>query len=290
MNNMLNRRLILIAGLSLTLAAPYLYAKDCSGAQTFFNQGLEQGKKENWNNAKSLLKQSIKECDKYDNWYLLGQAEFYSGNYVDAADAYIESRKYAENDDQIALSIARYAEAQNKRGFSAEASGLLHDAKSLHSNAPSWIHKLVLDIDSKLAEQPMTSDNLTRALTSLPPKSFHKYQPKYSLRLNFEFDSTNLANPEAFDIGVISQALDSKDLEGKKFILTGHSDIRGEMTYNQQLSQKRAEMIKEAISQANPSLGQKISVSGAGESQPLYQGDDEQVHLLNRRVEIAVTD
>lgn len=273
---------------AFTLTSMTVAAKDCDQAQNYFNQGMEAGKSGNWDQAKSLIRESIELCAKFDNWYLLGQAEFYSESYEQAESAYIEARKYAKNDDQVALAIARYAEARDAMGYSAEAVNLLHDARALHSAPPKWINQLALNIDSELANQPVTGESVTRALTILPPKSFHKYQPKYSLRLNFEFDSEKLANPEAFDPTVIVEALKNKELENKVFTLMGHSDVRGDENYNEGLSEKRARAIRQAILDVAPDLAPRIRTLGKGETSPLYEGNSEKEHLLNRRVEIAV--
>jgi len=273
---------------ALALTSVSVAAKDCAEAQTYFNQGMEAGKSGNWDQAKSLIRDSIDLCGKFDNWYLLGQAEFFSETYEPAESAYIEARKYAKDDDQVALAIARYAEVRNAMGYETEAVNLLHDARELHSDPPQWISQLALNIDSELANQPVTGESVTRALTILPPKSFHKYQPKYSLRLNFEFDSEELANPGAFDPTVIVEALKNRELDNKVFTLMGHSDVRGDENYNKGLSEKRARAIRQAIVDAAPDLAPRIKILGKGKTSPLYHGDSEKEHLLNRRVEIAV--
>lgn len=278
-----------IASSVLVFSLPSLAsAKDCSESQKLFEQGLEAGKLGLWTKATNTIKQSIDICQKFDNWYLLGQAQYFSQEYPAAESAYIEARKFAKSEDQIALAIARYSEVRNKQGLHSEASNLIHDARGLHSNPPKWMTALALTIDEKLNGQKVSSANLTRALTELPPKSFHKYQPKYSLRLNFKFNSDELVHPEAFDPNVVVQALSSPELEGKTFSLIGHSDVRGGEGYNESLSVKRATAIRTAVSQISPELATRINVEGKGEASPLYKGDSEQEHMLNRRVEIAV--
>lgn len=285
---MINKLFTISILCALSLPSVAVAANDCNEARDYFNQGMEAGRSGNWDQAKSLIRESIDLCGKFDNWYLLGQAEFYSKAYEPAESAYIEARKYAEGDDQVALAIARYAEARDAMGYSAEAVNLLHDARELHSDPPKWISQLALNIDSELANQPVTGESVTRALTILPPKSFHKYQPKYSLRLNFEFDSEQLANPEAFDPKVIVEALKNKELDNKVFTLMGHSDVRGDNNYNEDLSEKRARAIRQAIVDVAPELAPRIKTLGKGETSPLYEGNSEKEHLLNRRVEIAV--
>ncbi|PID76834.1 MAG: hypothetical protein CSB24_04590 [Deltaproteobacteria bacterium] len=65
--------------------------------------------------------------------------------------------------------------------------------------------------------------------------------------------------------------------------VSGHTDSRGSAAYNQQLSQRRAEAVKNALVQrgVNPS---RIHTVGYGETQPIAGSD-----AMNRRVEITIT-
>jgi len=62
----------------------------------------------------------------------------------------------------------------------------------------------------------------------------------------------------------------------------GHTDARGSDQYNQQLSERRAMAVKNALAQqgVNPS---RIEAVGYGESQPISSSD-----AMNRRVNIVI--
>ncbi len=62
----------------------------------------------------------------------------------------------------------------------------------------------------------------------------------------------------------------------------GHTDIRGAAEYNQTLSLKRAESVKNALIQNGVALGRMETV-GYGESRPISSD-----HAMNRRVEIII--
>ena len=49
-------------------------AADCGVAQEHFKKGVDAGKQANWTEAQKWLAKSVEECNKFDNWYLLGQA------------------------------------------------------------------------------------------------------------------------------------------------------------------------------------------------------------------------
>lgn len=65
--------------------------------------------------------------------------------------------------------------------------------------------------------------------------------------------------------------------------VTGHTDTRGDASYNQQLSEKRANAVANVLVQSgvNPA---RIQVFGHGESMPISDK-----HALNRRVELKLT-
>jgi outer membrane protein OmpA-like peptidoglycan-associated protein len=62
----------------------------------------------------------------------------------------------------------------------------------------------------------------------------------------------------------------------------GHTDTRGDAGYNQQLSERRAESVKNALAQrgVNPNRMQAV---GYGESQPISSSD-----AMNRRVNVVI--
>lgn len=73
----------------------------------------------------------------------------------------------------------------------------------------------------------------------------------------------------------------------KKVIIEGHTDSQGSEAYNQQLSLKRAQAVKNyLISQGIPA--ERIEAIGLGESQPISENNTPQGRQLNRRVQIKL--
>ncbi|MCP3872055.1 MAG: OmpA family protein [Desulfobacteraceae bacterium] len=64
--------------------------------------------------------------------------------------------------------------------------------------------------------------------------------------------------------------------------VNGHTDVRGPEEYNQRLSERRAEAVKNELIQ-NGVLAQRIRAVGYGESRPISSD-----HAVNRRVEILI--
>ncbi len=72
-----------------------------------------------------------------------------------------------------------------------------------------------------------------------------------------------------------------------KILVMGHTDSRGSASYNQQLSEQRANSVKAELltrmDQAN------ISVMGMGLSQPIASNNTSSGRALNRRVDLRIT-
>jgi outer membrane protein OmpA-like peptidoglycan-associated protein len=107
----------------------------------------------------------------------------------------------------------------------------------------------------------------------------------------FEFDKAELT-PEAEE--VLTQLLPVLQKYGKaSLLITGHTDSVGSDEYNQVLSEKRAESVKNWIA-AHAAEAGAISTAGSGEKSPVAPNtyndgtDFPQGRAKNRRVEIVV--
>jgi len=101
----------------------------------------------------------------------------------------------------------------------------------------------------------------------------------------FDTDSSTL-KPGAYEklnkiAGVINED------QSTTVIVKGHTDDRGSESYNMQLSQRRADAVKNALAQAgvNPA---RIQAMGYGESQPLVSENTPAAWQQNRRVTLDI--
>jgi outer membrane protein OmpA-like peptidoglycan-associated protein len=78
-------------------------------------------------------------------------------------------------------------------------------------------------------------------------------------------------------------------LKGYTIAVYGYTDDIGTQTYNLQLSQRRAEAVRDFLVQAgiSPTI---MTTKGFGKSDPRVPGDSEQARAANRRVEIGIVD
>jgi len=101
--------------------------------------------------------------------------------------------------------------------------------------------------------------------------------------LLFDFDSDALQPEARHNLDVLAQSL--TDYDNSDLLIVGHTDNVGSETYNQGLSQRRAD----SASRYLESRGVKrTDTRGRGESEPIASNDTEQGRQQNRRVEIAI--
>lgn len=289
LNNNL-RRFILTLFILLSSSAN---AVDCKLSQEYFNKGIQAGKSESWPMVKKWLDKSIAECNLFDNWYLLGQAEFKLGNIQAASSAFEDARSIAKTNNQKALAIARYAEVKASQGEISRPLKLLHIARNLTTNTPNWITDLALKLDKKRLKQSLTVNAITESLkkTNRAIKLF-QLNAKTSINVNihFKYNSVVIVDSSIGSIDVLAEALSDDSFKGKNITIIGHSDSRGTDSYNYKLSERRAHKIVNTILAIKPELDGRLNIEGLGERAPLYIGATEDIYLLNRRIEVQLDD
>ena len=75
----------------------------------------------------------------------------------------------------------------------------------------------------------------------------------------------------------------------RSVLIEGFTDSTGSSTYNQELSERRAMAVRDALLSAGVERSQ-IAVRGYGESYPVAGNDTAMNRQLNRRVEIVLSD
>ena len=104
-------------------------------------------------------------------------------------------------------------------------------------------------------------------------------------RLLFSFDDYQIQEQQKSKITALSSQLQKYKLEKVKF--TGHTDNIGLASYNQQLSQKRAQSVANVFLE-NGFQPKDVQIIGRGAEQPLVSNDSEENRAKNRRVNITI--
>jgi outer membrane protein OmpA-like peptidoglycan-associated protein/Mg-chelatase subunit ChlD len=100
----------------------------------------------------------------------------------------------------------------------------------------------------------------------------------------FDFDKAFI-KPEYVEI--LDRIVKLLNLYPLNIVIKGHTDDTGSETYNQALSEARANSVREYLQRAGYK-GERMVVKGYGKSHPIASNDTEEGRLRNRRVEIVL--
>jgi len=119
-----------------------------------------------------------------------------------------------------------------------------------------------------------------------PPPPAPPVRRKIILRgVNFDFDKASI-RPDAADI-LNEGARILKDEPGVDVSVGGHTDAIGTDDYNQRLSERRAQAVRDYLVGQGISAG-RLSTSGFGEAKPVATNESEEGRAQNRRVELNI--
>mgnify|MGYP001828913049 CR=1 FL=1 len=102
----------------------------------------------------------------------------------------------------------------------------------------------------------------------------------------FAVDSATLNPQLRSDLFVLSESLNK--YPNSVVTVTGHTDNTGTASYNQNLSERRAQSVAAVLRSGGVASG-RIDAVGAGESQPIATNQTAAGRALNRRVDITIT-
>lgn len=103
--------------------------------------------------------------------------------------------------------------------------------------------------------------------------------------LLFGFDSYSLQSETKSNLAELAATL--KKYDDTNILVEGHTDSTGDDSYNQTLSEKRANEVKNFLVEQQVATS-RITTKGYGEKQPLASNDTEAGKKSNRRVEVAI--
>ncbi|MBS0231395.1 MAG: OmpA family protein [Proteobacteria bacterium] len=106
------------------------------------------------------------------------------------------------------------------------------------------------------------------------------------MTINFEFNSDQIAGDSQQTMATLATALASPQLADRRFTVVGHTDAKGSASYNQALSDRRAEAVR-AYLVAHGIAADRLTAEGKGESELVNPRNPDSAQ--NRRVEIIAT-
>ncbi len=115
--------------------------------------------------------------------------------------------------------------------------------------------------------------------------SIAKKKPSIDLEINFEYNSATIAAQAMPQVTALGQALTSADLKGGTFVVAGHTDAKGGDTYNQGLSERRAEAVKRFLTEKYGIEAGNLVTVGYGKTQ--LKNTSSPFASENRRVQLV---
>ncbi len=101
----------------------------------------------------------------------------------------------------------------------------------------------------------------------------------------FAFNSSDLSDQARQNLVNLANSL--KEYPNTEILIAGHTDSVGSETYNQELSERRANSAAAYLLDAGVGAD-RMSIIGHGETQPVASNDTDLGRQQNRRVEVAI--
>ncbi|WP_339476084.1 MULTISPECIES: OmpA family protein [unclassified Pseudomonas] len=105
--------------------------------------------------------------------------------------------------------------------------------------------------------------------------------------VHFEFNKATLTPVDKDVLSTVATRL-KQETSTAQLRVSGHTDSVGSDAYNQRLSEKRANSVVQYLVENGVPRASFVSVSGAGESQPVADNNTADGRAMNRRTEIKI--
>jgi outer membrane protein OmpA-like peptidoglycan-associated protein len=186
-----------------------------------------------------------------------------------SAGAAAQGRQQAEAKSTLAREEADSARRQAASALEASAQAQV-EADRVRKQAEAEVNRLEQAL-GQIAETRRTALGLVMNLGS-----------DY---LKFEFDKAELRSEDRELLSRIAGILATS--QDYTVSVNGHTDDVGTEEYNQKLSERRAEAVREYLVKAGLPPG-ILSVTGHGKARPLVPGTSDRARAKNRRVELGI--
>jgi outer membrane protein OmpA-like peptidoglycan-associated protein len=113
-------------------------------------------------------------------------------------------------------------------------------------------------------------------------------KPKIDLEIQFDFNSADIAKTSTTAVQQLGQALSDPSLKGSTFVVAGHTDGVGGDSFNQDLSERRADTIKRYLMQNYHIAAADLITVGYGKTK--LKDAQDPTDAINRRVQVINTE
>jgi outer membrane protein OmpA-like peptidoglycan-associated protein len=113
-------------------------------------------------------------------------------------------------------------------------------------------------------------------------------KPNIDLDIQFDYNSADIRTTSLPSVEALGQALSNPNLKGSTVIVAGHTDAIGGEAFNQGLSERRADTIKNYLVDKFGIPGSDLVTVGYGKDRP--KDPNAPMDPINRRVQVVNMD
>ena len=110
-------------------------------------------------------------------------------------------------------------------------------------------------------------------------------KPKIDLDIQFEYNSAKISQASLTAVQELGKALSNPALKGSSFVVAGYTDAVGGDAFNQDLSERRADTIKQYLSAKFGIAGSDLVTVGYGKTR--LKDPNAPTAAVNRRVQVV---
>jgi outer membrane protein OmpA-like peptidoglycan-associated protein len=110
-------------------------------------------------------------------------------------------------------------------------------------------------------------------------------KPSIDLEINFEYNSDAIGDKAAPQVTALGQALSSEELKGSTFVVAGYTDAKGGDSFNQGLSERRADAVKRYLAEKYNIEATNLVTVGYGKTK--LKNRSNPAAAENRRVQVV---
>ncbi|MDF0750767.1 OmpA family protein [Marinobacter sp. 71-i] len=193
----------------------------------------------------------------------------------------------ADRQVEIAMAKAVTRDAEDRRAQLAEERATSRlDARTLEADrARADADRIEGERAEALALSDAEAAELQQQIDDLKAEATERGLVLTLGDLLFEFDSAELRAGNTSNLNRLVNFL--KQYPERNAAIEGHTDNIGNMEYNRELSQRRAESVRLYLVQQGIASN-RLTATGLGHGQPLASNDSEAGRQSNRRVEIII--
>lgn len=110
--------------------------------------------------------------------------------------------------------------------------------------------------------------------------------PAYDMDIFFDYNSADISQNAKPSVEALGKALTDNELKGASFLVAGHTDASGGSDYNQKLSERRAQAVRDYLVSHYQLSAEQLMPIGYGQQQlknskDPFAGENRRVQIVN---------